>query len=73
MCFGSLCPWTNVPLCHNSTSVLIRCNILYLGMKGFEDSFVLWFWNGCYNNVLIMVSFSTSICFDICVLRICEP
>jgi hypothetical protein len=39
LCSGSFCPWTTTPLCHNSVSELIRCSILYLGIKGIEDSF----------------------------------
>jgi len=39
LCFGSSCPGTTAPLCHNSTPKLIRCSTLYPGIKGIEDSF----------------------------------
>ncbi len=39
LCFGSLCPGTPAPLCHNLAPELIRCNTFYPGIKGIEDSF----------------------------------
>jgi hypothetical protein len=39
LCFGSLCPRTTAPFCHNSAPELIKCSTLYPGIKGIEDSF----------------------------------
>ncbi len=38
LCFGSLCPGTTAPLCHNSALELIKCSTFYPGIKGIEDS-----------------------------------